>query len=86
MDAQKGFFLKENLNHDEEKYVIASAAPELDAVPVLEDHSQAEQPYPNISTFRAIALVALVMTSALMQVASGIGGSITIADIGADLE
>jgi hypothetical protein len=30
-------------------------------------------------------LVALVMTSSLMQVASGIGGSITIADIGADL-
>jgi hypothetical protein len=85
MDAQKDP-LKEDLVLDEEKHVVASAAPELDAVPVLDNRSQVGQPYPDISTLRAVALVALVMTSALMQVASGIGGSITIADIGADLE
>lgn len=61
------------------------------ALPVL-DHVQeagADAPviaFPIISTYKAIVLVGLVMISAMMQVASGIGVSITIADIGHDLK
>ncbi|KAJ9111037.1 hypothetical protein QFC22_006633 [Naganishia vaughanmartiniae] len=42
--------------------------------------------FPAISTYKAIILVSLVMVSSMMQVASGIGVSITIADIGHDLK
>ncbi|KAJ9096309.1 hypothetical protein QFC20_006447 [Naganishia adeliensis] len=42
--------------------------------------------FPVISTYKAVILVALVTASSMMQVASGIGVSITIADIGHDLK
>ena len=58
----------------------------LECVTILEDQSNVAHKFPEITTVRSIALVALVMTSALMQVASGIGGSITIADIGQELK
>jgi hypothetical protein len=84
MDVKQDLF-KEELSHDEGKGAIATVTSELDAVAVLDVDSLAPHKYPEISTTRSVALVALVMTSSLMQVASGIGGSITIADIGADL-
>lgn len=60
---------------------------ECDAIPTLDRvDTKAETVFPPISTFAAIILVTLVMTSAMMQVASGIGVSITIADIGHELE
>lgn len=42
--------------------------------------------FPVISTYKAVVLVALVMCASMMGVASGIGVSITIADIGHDLK
>lgn len=42
--------------------------------------------YPDISTVRSILLVTMVMLSTVMQVASGMGVSITITEIGRDLD
>lgn len=84
MDTKQDLF-KDELMHDEGKGVVATVTSELDAIAVLDVDSLTTHTYPEISTMRSIALVALVMTSSLMQVASGIGGSITIADIGTDL-
>jgi hypothetical protein len=61
------------------------------ALPIL-DRSEEERvntishTFPVISTYKAIVLVGLVMISSMMQVASGIGVSITIADIGHELK
>lgn len=44
-----------------------------------------ETVFPPISTWKAVILVGLTLLSAMMQVMSGIGTSITIADIGSEL-
>lgn len=59
------------------------AIPTLDR---MQDPADVPHVFPPISTFKAVILVGLVMVSAMMQVASGIGVSITIADIGRDLK
>lgn len=72
-----------------EEDVYEKKADEQDAViPTLnrsDEHGDSEKMFPTISTAKAVILIALVMVSAMMQVASGIGVSITIADIGQDL-
>jgi hypothetical protein len=70
--------LQEN-KQDEQEIAI----PTLDRI---QDASDVPHVFPPISTFKAVILVGLVMVSAMMQVASGIGVSITIADIGRDLK
>jgi hypothetical protein len=57
--------------------------PTLDRVDEPAPHTTV---FPAISTYKAIILVTLVMVSSMMQVATGIGVSITIADIGHDLK
>lgn len=59
------------------------AIPTLNRVETASDDTTV---FPMISTYKAIILVTLVMVAAMMQVASGIGISITIADIGDDLK
>jgi len=77
---------------DSEKKTLDDKHNEPDAaLPVLDrvQETEADAPtlfFPVISTYKAIVLVGLVMVSAMMQVASGIGISITIADIGHDLK
>lgn len=63
---------------DEQDVVL----PTLDRVDTAADPTV----FPAISTYKAVILVALVMTASLLQVASGIGVSITIVDIGHELK
>jgi hypothetical protein len=85
--------IEQNLDQeDSEKKTPNPKQHEIEAaLPVLGrvQDAEADAPtivFPIISTYKAIVLVGLVMISAMMQVASGIGVSITIADIGHDLK
>lgn len=71
--------VEEKKQHDQDAVV-----PTLDRLENVDGDST--KVFPVISTYKAVILIALVMVSAMMQVASGIGVSITIADIGHDLK
>ncbi|KAJ9095052.1 hypothetical protein QFC19_007732 [Naganishia cerealis] len=72
----------ENVHNEKKQYEQDVAIPTLGRV----NEAGSTTVFPVITTYKAIILVTLVMVSAMMQVASGIGVSITIADIGHDLK